>query len=92
MCPRTKEDHTPSKPLLGIELRMESFKTNPLPVVPQSKLVENTTKFIQSNLNTDKLGQDLTCPQQFVKSLAHLKYHKSKSQCFPTQNIPPSRC
>ena len=55
MCPRPLEAHTPSKPLLGIELLMESGFT-PLPVLPQSKLVENTTKYIQSKL--DKLGQD----------------------------------
>ena len=88
MCPRPSEDHTPSKPLSRIELLMESF-TTPLPVLPQSKLVENTTKYIQSKLDKDKLGQDWTCPQQFVRSLVPLRYYKSKSQYFPTQNIPP---
>ena len=57
MCLRPSEDHTPSKPLSGIELLMESRST-PLPVLPQSKLIENTTKYIQSKLDTDKLGQD----------------------------------
>ena len=50
---------------------MESRST-PLPVHPQSKLVESTTKYIQSKLDMDKRGQDWTCPQQFVKSLAPL--------------------
>ena len=61
-CPRPSEDHTPSKPLSEIELLMESSTTS-LPVLPQSKLVENTTKYIQSKLDTDKLVQDLTYPQ-----------------------------
>ena len=65
---------------------MES-RTTPLPVLPQFKLVQNTTKYIQSKLATDKLGQDWTC-QQFVKALAPLKHYKGKSQYFPTQNIP----
>ena len=77
MCPRPSEDHTPSKPLSGIELLRESRLT-PLPVLPQSKLVENTTKYIQSKLDTDKLGQNWTCPQQCVKSLTPLKYCNSK--------------
>ena len=67
---------------------MDSFST-PLPVLSQSKLVENTTKYIQNKLYTDKLGQDWTCPQQFVKLLALMRFYKSKSQYFPTQNIPP---
>ena len=52
MCPRPSEDHIPSKPLLGIELLMESH-TTPLPLFSQSKLVKNTTKYIQSKLDTD---------------------------------------
>ena len=51
------------------------------------KLVENTTKYIHSKLDTDKLGQDWTCPQQIVKSLAPLRYYKSKPQYFPIQTI-----
>ena len=82
------EDHTPSKPLSRIELLMESPST-PLPVLPQLKLVENTTKYNQSKLDMDKLGQDWTSPQQFVTSLVPLKYHNSKSQYCPTQNISP---
>ena len=58
---------------------MESSTTS-LPVLPQSKLVENTTKYIQSKLDMDKLGQDWTCPQQFAKSLNPLRYYKSKSK------------
>ena len=88
MCPRPSEDHTPSKSLSRIELLMESH-TTPLPDLPHSKLIENTTKYIQSKLDMDELGQDWTCPQQFVKSLAPLRYNKTKSQYFPTQSIPP---
>ena len=88
ICPRHSEDHTPSKPLSGIELLMESHTTSLL-VLPQSKLVKNTTKYIQSKLDTDKLGQDWNYPQQIVKSLAPLRYYKSKPEYFPTQTIPP---
>ena len=66
---------------------MESHST-PLQVLPQSKLVENTTKYTQNKLYTDKLGQDWTCPQKLVKLLAPMRYYKSKSQYFPTENIP----
>ena len=69
---------------------MESHST-PLPVLLQSELVENTTTYIQSNLDTDKRDQDWTCSQQFVKSLAPLKYYKSKAQYFPTLNTLPVR-
>ena len=62
MCPRPFEDHTPTKPLSGFELLMES-RTTPLPVLLQSKLVENTTRYIQSKLDTDKLGRDWVCPE-----------------------------
>ena len=44
---------------------MESHST-PLLVLPQSKLVENTTKFIQDRLNSEKLDQEWLCPQQLV--------------------------
>ena len=42
---------------------MESRST-PLQVLPHSKLIKNTTKYIQDKLNTEKLGQDWLCPQQ----------------------------
>ena len=48
MCPRASEDHTPYKFLL-FELFMES-RSIPLLVLPQSKLIENTTKHIQNKL------------------------------------------
>ena len=53
LCPKPSEDHTPSKPLAGIEQFIESRST-PLLVLSQSKLVENTTKFIQDRLNLEK--------------------------------------
>ena len=55
LCPKPLEDHTPTKPLSGIEQLMESHSTLLL-VLPQSKLIENTTKFIQDRLNSEKLG------------------------------------
>ena len=86
MCPRPLEDHTPSRPLSGTEQLMELHST-PLQVRPQSKLVENITKYIQNKLYTDKLGQDWTCPQQLVKLLALMRYYKSESQYFPSESI-----
>ena len=65
---------------------MESCST-PLQVLPQSKLIEYTTKYIQDKLNTEKLGQNWSCPQQLLKLLAPMTYYKSKSQYFPTENI-----
>ena len=51
LCPRPTEENTPAKPLSGIEHLMEFWAT-PLLVLPQSKLVENTTKFIQSKIDS----------------------------------------
>ena len=53
LCPKTQQDQAPSKPLSGIEHLIESRST-PLLVLPQSKLVENTTKYIQNRLDSDK--------------------------------------
>ena len=75
VCPKPSEDHTPSKPLSGIEL----LKSRSTPL-PQSKLVENTIKFIQDRLNSEKRGQDWLCPQQLVTSLAPMKYFRSKNR------------
>ena len=49
LCPKTQQDHAPLKPLSGIEQLMESRST-PLLVLPQSKLIENTT------FKTDLIG------------------------------------
>ena len=87
LSPKPSEDHTPSKPLSGIEQLMELCST-PLLVLVQSKLIENTTKFIQDRLNLEKLGQDWLCLQQLVNSLAPMKYYRSKAQYFLTENIP----
>ena len=57
MCPKPSEDHTPYRHLSGIEQLMES-RSAPLQVLPQSKLIENITKYIQDKLNMEKLGQD----------------------------------
>ena len=66
---------------------MESHAT-PLLVLPQSKLVENTTKFIQDKLNMDKCCKDWICPQNLVTSLAPTKFYKSQNQYFLTDNVP----
>ena len=73
--------------LSGIEHIMESHAT-PLYVLSQSKLVENTTKFIQNKLDTDKCCKDWICPQNLVTSLAPTKFYKSQKQYFPAENIP----
>ena len=86
LCPKPSEEHTPAKPLSGIEQLMESRAT-PLLVLPQSKLVENITKFIQNKLNTENFGKDWICPQNLVSSLAFMKYYKSLNQYFPTETV-----
>ena len=53
LCPSPSEEHTQAKPLSGIEHLMESHAT-PLLVLTQSKLVENTTKFLQSKMDLEK--------------------------------------
>ena len=47
LCPEPTEENTPKRSLSGIEHLMEN-RTSPLLTLPQSKLVEVTTKFIQS--------------------------------------------
>ena len=64
-CPKTQQDQAPSKPLSGIEHLMES-RLNPLLILPQSKLVENTTKYIQNRLDLDKCFRDWICPLNLV--------------------------
>ena len=66
---------------------MES-RTNPLLILPQSKLVENTTKYIQNRLDSDKCFKDWICPQNLVSALAPTKFYKSQNQYLPTDNIP----
>ena len=87
LCPKTQQEQTPTKPLSGIEHLMES-RTNPLLILPQSKLVENTTKYIQNRLDTEKCYKDWICPQNLVSVLAPMKFYKSQNQYLPTDNIP----
>ena len=87
LCPKTQQDQAPLKPLSGIEQLMESRST-PLHVLPQSKLVENTTKYIQNRLDLDKCSRDWICPQSLVSALALIKFYKSQNQYFPADNIP----
>ena len=86
LCPRPTEEHAPAKPLSGIELLMESH-ANPLLVLPQSKLVENTARFLQSKIDTEKCGRDWICSKNLVSSLTQTEFYKSQSQYFSTDNI-----
>ena len=85
--PKTQQNQAPLKPLSGIEQLMESCST-PLLVLPQSKLVQNTTKYIQNRLESDKCSRDWICPQSLVSALALTKFYKSQNQYLPTDNIP----
>ena len=88
LCPKTQQDQAPLKPLSGIEQLME-FRSTPLLVLPQSKLVENTTKYIQNRLlDSDKCSRDWVCQQSLVSALAPIKFYKSQNQYLPTDNIP----
>ena len=87
LCPKTQQDQAPLKPLSGIKQLMESRST-PLLVLPRSKLVENTTKYIQNRLDSDKCSRDWICPQSLVSALAPTKFYKSQNQYLPTDNIP----
>ena len=73
LCPKTQQEHTPAKPLSGIEQLMESSYL-PLLVLPQSKLVENITKYIQNRLDAEKCCRDWICPQNLVSALAPTKF------------------
>ena len=87
LCPKTQQDQAPLKPLSGIEQLMESRSTLLL-VLPQSKLVENTTEYFQNRLDSDKCSRDWICPQSLVSALAPTKFYKSQNQYLPTDNIP----
>ena len=91
LCLRPTEEHTLAKHLSGIEHRMESHATSLL-VLPQSKLVENTARFLQSKIDTEKCGRHWICSQSLVSSLTQTKFYKSQSQYFLTDNIPPLEC
>ena len=88
LCLRSTKEHAPAKPLSGIEQLMESQST-PLLILPQSKLIENTARFLQDKIDTEKCGRDWVCSQSSVLSLMQTKFYKSQSQYFPTDNIPP---
>ena len=83
LCPKIQQDQAPLKPLSGIRM-------TPLLVLPHSKLVENTTKYIQNRLDLDKCSRDWICPQSLVSALAPTKFYKSQNQYLPTDNIPQS--
>ena len=87
LCPKLMEENTPAKPVSGIEPLMESRAT-PLLLLPQSKLLENTTKFIQSKIDSENFGKDWLCLQHLVSSFVPTKYYKSHNQYFPVENLP----
>ena len=62
------EENTPAKPHSGIAHIMK-VRASPLLVVPQSILVEATTKFIQSKIDSENYGKDWLCPQDLVSTL-----------------------
>ena len=64
LCPRQTEEHTSAKQS-GIEQLMESQST-PLIMLPQSKLIENTARFLHDKINLEKCGKDWVCPQNVV--------------------------
>ena len=66
---------------------MEAGAT-PLLLLRQSKLVENTTKFLKSKIDSENFGKDWLFPQHLVSSLTPTKYYKCHNQYFPTENLP----
>ena len=86
LFPRSSEEHAPAKPF-GIEQLMESQST-PLLILPQSNLIENTARFLQDKIDSEKCGRDWVCSQNLVLSLTQTKFYKNQSQYFPTDNIP----
>ena len=73
----------------GIEQLMESQST-PLMMLPQTKLIENSAKFLQDKIHLEKCDRDWVCSQNLASSLTQTKFYKSHSRFFPTNNIPPS--
>ena len=58
-------------------------------VLPQSKLVENTARILQSKIDMEKCDRDWICSQNLVSSSTQTKFYKGQSQYFPTNNFPP---
>ena len=60
------------------------------PNIHSDNLVQqlSTIKYIKDKLNTEKTWSRLVMSQQLVKLLAPLRYYKSKSQYYPTENMP----
>ena len=87
LCAKTQQEHTPAKPLSGIEQLMES-SYSPLLVLPQSKLVENTTKYIQNRLDTEKCCRTGYAHKIWFRLLP-LRNSTSQNQFLPTDNVPP---
>ena len=88
LCPKTQQEQIPTKPFSGIGHLMES-RTTPLLVLPQSKLVENTTKYVQNRLDTNKCCKEWLCPQNLASALAPTKFYKTQNQYLPTDNTHP---
>ena len=69
--------------------KINGINVLPLLVLQQSKLVENTTKYTQNRLDTEKCCTDWRCFQNLVSALAPRKFYKSQNQFLPTDNVPP---
>ena len=74
MCSRASEDHTPYKFPSGIELFTKSRST-PLLVLPLSKLIENTIKYIQNNFKGINL---INATHQSVNYLTPMRCYTNK--------------
>ena len=71
MCPKPTEEQTPAKPLSGTLNGVACGSIISAPTI----LVENTTKFIQNKLNSEKCGKDWLCSQNLVASLPPTKFY-----------------
>ena len=62
---------------------------NSITSLPQSKLVENTARFLQNKIDMQKCGRHWIFSQNLVSSLTQTKFYKSQNQHFLTDNSPP---
>ena len=66
----------------------EVFRLLPLELCPRPSEEHAPAKPL-SGIDMEKCGRDLICSQNLVFSLTRAKFYKSRSQYFPTDNIPP---
>ena len=82
LCPKTQQDQAPSKPLSGIEHLMES-RSSPLLVLPQSKWVANTTKYIQNRLDSINVFETGYACKSWFRLLLRLNFTRAKTNICP---------